>query len=70
MDMTKQQGELFMDTDYSKEEWNAIYEKMEHPERVVYCPRCGKELTYHGVGNSCEVICPTEGCIWERVRGL
>lgn len=59
-----------MATKKTEEERKAILEKMEHPERVVYCPRCGKKLTYHGVGNSCEVICPTEGCIWERTRGL
>ncbi len=55
---------------YSEEEWNALDEKMEHPERVVYCPRCGKELIYRGVGNSCEVKCPTEGCIKGTLRGL
>lgn len=59
-----------MGTKKTEEERKAIYEKADYPERVVYCPRCGKELIYHGVGNSYEVRCPTEGCIWERSRGL
>lgn len=59
-----------MATKKTEEERNAIYEKAEHPERVVYCPRCGKELNYRGVGNSYEVKCPTEGCIKETVRRL
>lgn len=55
---------------YSEEEWKALDEKMNHPERVVYCPRCGKEIVFRAVGNSSEAKCQTEGCIKETFRGL
>ena len=55
---------------FSKAEWDALDKKIEHPESVVYCPRCGKELAFRSVGNSYEVKCQTENCIKETVRGL
>lgn len=51
-------------------ELDALDQKMENPDDVVYCPRCGRELEFRSVGNSCEVKCPTEDCIKETVRGL
>ena len=59
-----------MASKYSKAEFDALEEKMEHPTSVVHCPRCGSELSYRAVWNSCEVRCTTEGCIKETVRGL
>lgn len=55
---------------YNEEENKAIDEKMEHPEKKVMCPKCGKELIYREVGNSCEVKCQTDGCLKATVRGL
>lgn len=54
----------------NKTELSAIYEKMEHPEKHVLCPRCGKELLWRGVGNSSEVHCSTKDCIWDMIRGI
>ncbi len=48
----------------------ALEEKAKYPKRKVLCPRCGKELIYHAVGNSYEVKCPTPTCLHECVRGL
>ncbi len=55
---------------YSKEEINALERKAMDPQRDVFCPRCGKPLSYKSVGNSYEVKCPTKDCIKETVRGL
>ncbi len=59
-----------MDYKYSKAELDALEEKMEHPETTVLCPRCGEEIVFNAVGNSCEAKCLTDGCIRETVRGL
>lgn len=66
----KPQGGLFMDTEYSKAEFDALEEKALNPDKSVVCPRCGKELQFRRVGNSYEVKCPTAGCIIETCRGL
>ena len=59
-----------MASKYSQAEWDALDKKMETPEEIVHCPRCGNEITFRAVGNSCEVKCQTDGCIKETVRGL
>lgn len=59
-----------MDSKYTEKELKALEEKACTPNKVVICPRCGKELTYRSIGNSYEVKCPTENCIKETVRGL
>lgn len=55
---------------YSKEEEQAIYEKLESPSSEVVCPRCGKKLCYRECNCGCEVKCETHGCICVSVRGL
>lgn len=55
---------------YNRADIDAIDRKMLMPASVVVCPRCGKELTYKSVGNSCEVKCPTAGCIKGTSRGV
>lgn len=75
MVMTKQQGGLFMATEfsstkYTEEEFAALERKEMYPEEQVFCPRCGKELGFRLFGNSCEVKCPTKGCIKLTVRGI
>lgn len=55
---------------YNDRENKAIDEKLGHPDRKVICPRCGKELTFREIGNSCEVKCPTENCLKASIRGL
>lgn len=59
-----------MDTNYSNREWDALDNKIEHPEHTVICPRCGNIILYASVGNCCKVRCATDGCIEETVRGL
>lgn len=59
-----------MAIEYNQTDINAIDQKMQSPASVVICPRCGKELAYRSVGNSCEVKCPTDGCIKGTSRGL
>ncbi len=56
--------------DMEAKERAALDQKAEDPKRKVLCPRCGKELIYHAVGNSYEIKCPTPNCLHECVRGL
>ena len=56
--------------DYTEAEWDALDEKMEHPEETVICPRCGNEITYKEIGYSISVECATENCIFGGMRGL
>jgi ribosomal protein S27E len=56
--------------EYTKEECKALDYKFDHPDKKVLCPRCGKELIFTERGNSCEVRCETEGCLYDAIRGL
>jgi UDP-N-acetylmuramyl tripeptide synthase len=56
--------------DYTEAEWDALDEKMEHPDRKVICPRCGNEIAYEEPGNSISVYCLSENCIFGGMRGL
>lgn len=59
-----------MDSKYTDQEWEALDEKIMHPEKKVICPRCGNELAYKNYGSAWTSWCLTEGCIKEVVRGL
>lgn len=54
----------------NEQDEKAIYEKLEHPEQKVICPRCGKELIYRKIGNSSTVKCQSNDCIDVTVRGI
>jgi len=56
--------------DYTEAEWDALDEKMEYPDRIVLCPRCGNEIAYKELGNSISVHCLSVNCIFGGVRGL
>ena len=55
---------------YTETECRALDEKFEHPEHTVICPRCGEKLQYKKVGNSSEVKCTTDNCLYATIRGL
>lgn len=55
---------------FTEKEVVAIESKINNPEEVVYCPRCGKELMYRSVGNSVEVKCDSLDCIKASIRGI
>lgn len=57
-------------TKYTDVELTALEEKEINPEKQIFCPRCGEELGFREVGNSCEVKCPTKNCIKLTVRGI
>lgn len=56
--------------EYNERENAALDEKMDHPEKVVICPRCGAELRYRAFKTAWEVKCPTDGCLSFTVRGI
>lgn len=56
--------------EYTKEECKALDEKFEHPNKIVLCPRCGKQLIFTQRGNSCEVKCETRDCLYDAIRGI
>ena len=56
--------------DYTKVEWGALRDKMDHPDRTIICPRCGNEIAYEEIGNSISVYCQSENCIFGGLRGL
>lgn len=55
---------------YNEIELAALNEKFERPDERIICPRCGKELNYVERGTSCSVICPTENCLKDTIRGI
>lgn len=48
----------------------ALGEKMDTPNQVVKCPRCGKKLVYTETNHSIVVKCETTGCIHASLRGI
>ena len=56
--------------EYTKAEWDALNEKLKHPDEKVICPRCGNEIIYAEIGNSVSVECKTCDCIFGGIRGL
>lgn len=68
--MTEEEFAQHIENLKKQAEWDALDEKIMHPEKTVYCPRCGKEIKLRRAGNSCEAKCVTDGCIKETLRGL
>ena len=66
--ITKSQGSSSLDM--TDEEINAVMEKLDSPERVVICPRCGNVLLYEEFGSSAAAKCITQDCIHGSVRGF
>lgn len=54
----------------TEKDYEALDEKLNHPEKKVKCPRCGNEIIYEKRGNSIAVECKTPKCIYGGVRGL
>ena len=54
----------------TKKEYEALWEKLDHPEKKVICPRCGNEIIYEIRGNSIAVECKSPNCIYGGIRGL
>ena len=55
---------------YNEIESTALTRKEENPNEIVFCPRCGSELSFKEIGNSYEIKCPTANCLKRTVRGL
>ena len=41
-----------MKAEWGEAEKRALNEKLNHPQKLVKCPRCGSELVYEKRGNS------------------
>lgn len=54
----------------TEKDYRALYEKMNYPQKIVKCPRCGNEIIYEKRGNSIAVECKTPNCIYGGIRGL
>ena len=59
-----------MKAEWGEAEKRALIEKLNHPQKLVKCPRCGSELVYEKRGNSIAVECRTARCIYGGIRGL
>ena len=57
-------------TKYTKDEIAAFNEKDNHPEKTVYCPRCGTELFIEEHGSGYVIRCRTDDCFQAGVRGI
>ena len=55
---------------YNQIERDALDKKMNSPEKIIICPRCGKKLIYIIFGNSSEVECETENCLYTAIRRI
>ena len=54
----------------TEKDYEVLHEKLDNPEKIVYCPRCGNEIIYEKRGNSIAVECKTPKCIYGGIRGL
>jgi hypothetical protein len=60
----------YMADKYSDIERQALRDKLNSPDKEIICPRCGAVLIFRQIGNSCEVKCPTQGCLYGGIRGF
>lgn len=56
--------------DMNNAEKQALSEKLNNPEKIVKCPRCGNEIIYREYGNSIIVECTDKNCIHGGLRGI
>lgn len=54
----------------TEQERVALNKKLENPESVVKCPRCGALIEIHNYPTAVRVSCKTEGCIQKTIRGI
>lgn len=54
----------------TEEDYKALDQKLNNPEKEVKCPRCGNDIIYEKRGNSVAVECKTKNCIYGGIRGL
>jgi hypothetical protein len=55
---------------YTEREKDALNKKLQSPNNVVLCPRCGTPIEYERIGNSIKVACQTADCLKGGLRGL
>ena len=55
---------------YNPIERDALDKKLNLPEKIVICSRCGQKLIYKTFGNSSEVECETENCLYTAIRWI
>jgi len=55
---------------YTEDEKNELLYKMDHPDAIVKCPKCGNDIIYEKRGNSIAAECLTENCIFGGIRGF
>lgn len=55
---------------YNPIERDALDKKLNLPEKIVICSRCGEKLIYIIFGNSSEVECKTENCLYTAIRWI
>lgn len=54
----------------TEEDYKALDQKLNNPEKEVKCPRCGNDIIYEKRGNSVAVECKTKNCIYGGIRGF
>lgn len=54
----------------TEQERVALNKKLENPESVVKCPRCGALIEIYNYPTAVRVSCKTEGCIQKTIRGI
>ena len=55
---------------FTREEIDAMHEKIHDPSKEVICPRCGGELLFREFPTAVEVYCETEDCLRGSIRGI
>ena len=51
-------------------ERTALNKKIDKPNLLVKCPRCGSNIEYQQLSTAIVVKCTTEGCIKKTLRGI
>lgn len=55
---------------YNQIERDALDKKMNSPEKIIICLRCGQKLICKTFSTSSEVECETENCLYTAIRGI
>ena len=60
----------WFDLQLTEEDREAIHKKLNNPEMIIKCSRCGNNLEYLEFPSGCQVTCKTVGCIQNSWRGI
>lgn len=69
MSILRQQKKFSM-AGFNEKEKKAFRKKIEMPDKIVFCPTCGKKIEYKDKGSATVFFCEGETHLRTAIRGI